>query len=78
MVNPHPFVYWAQTDKNLSLKIDLKNVTKPEIEVVDNNIKFAARGIGAHGESQYEFNLDLFSSLKPVSTNYFSLRNINK
>ncbi|XP_034833482.1 very-long-chain (3R)-3-hydroxyacyl-CoA dehydratase [Maniola hyperantus] len=64
MVNPSPFVYWAQTDKNVSLKIDLKNVTKPDINVVDNNIKFAARGIGSHGESKYEFSLDLFSSLK--------------
>ncbi|XP_023943202.1 very-long-chain (3R)-3-hydroxyacyl-CoA dehydratase [Bicyclus anynana] len=65
MVNLSPFVYWAQTDKNISLKIDLKNVTKPNLNVVDNKIKFSAQGVGAHGETLYEFSLDLFSSLKP-------------
>ncbi|XP_047532428.1 very-long-chain (3R)-3-hydroxyacyl-CoA dehydratase [Vanessa atalanta] len=64
---PSPFVYWAQTDKSVSLKIDLRNVLKPDISVCDNNIKFAAQGVGAHGDSQYEFNLDLFSSIKPNS-----------
>ncbi|CAH2049506.1 unnamed protein product, partial [Iphiclides podalirius] len=61
---PSPFVYWAQTDKFISLKIDLKNVVNPDVNVVDNSIKFSAKGIGAHGETQYGFSLDLFSSLK--------------
>lgn len=67
MVILSPFVYWAQTDKNISLKIDLKNVSKPEINVCENNIKFATRGVGAHGDSQYEFSLDLFSPVSLVS-----------
>ncbi|XP_013140492.1 PREDICTED: very-long-chain (3R)-3-hydroxyacyl-CoA dehydratase [Papilio polytes] len=64
MVVPSPFVYWAQTDKLITLKIDLKNVVKPDVDIVDNKIKFFGKGIGAHGETQYGFNLDLFSSLK--------------
>lgn len=71
MVIPSPFVYWAQTDKNISLKIDLKNVTKPDVNVCENNIKFGTQGVGAHGDSYYEFNLDLFSSVKPVSIPLF-------
>lgn len=67
MVVPSPFVYWAQTDKLITLKIDLKNVVKPDVDIVDNKIKFFGKGIGAHGETQYGFNLDLFSSLKSVS-----------
>ncbi|CAG9566309.1 unnamed protein product [Danaus chrysippus] len=67
MVIPSPFVYWAQTDKTISLKIDLKNVIKPDISVGDNNIKFKTKGIGAHGETNYEFSLDLFSSVKPTN-----------
>lgn len=67
MVVPSPFVYWAQTDKNISLKIDLRNVSKPNVCVSDTNIKFSTKGVGAHGESQYEFSLDLFSVVKSVS-----------
>ncbi|KPJ03100.1 3-hydroxyacyl-CoA dehydratase [Papilio xuthus] len=64
MVVPSPFVYWAQTDKIITLKIDLKNVVKPDVDIIDNKIKFYGKGIGAHGETQYGFSLDLFSSLK--------------
>lgn len=67
MVIPSPFVYWAQTEKEVSLKIDLKNVIKPDVNVLESKIKFSAEGIGAHGKTQYEFNLDLFSSIKSVS-----------
>lgn len=72
MVVPSPFVYWAQTDKIVSLKIELRNVVKPVISVCNNNIKFATRGAGAHGDSQYEFSLDLFASTKPVK--YFTVK----
>ncbi|CAH2243559.1 jg1606 [Pararge aegeria aegeria] len=65
MAYPSPFVYWAQTDEIISLRVDLRNVTKPDINVVDNNIKFVARGIGAHGDRVYKFSLDLFSPLMP-------------
>ncbi|CAK1581212.1 unnamed protein product [Parnassius mnemosyne] len=64
MIVPSPFVYWAQTDKCITLKIDLKNVVNPDVNVSDNSIKFSGKGIGAHGETQYGFSLDLFSSLK--------------
>ncbi|XP_045538829.1 very-long-chain (3R)-3-hydroxyacyl-CoA dehydratase [Papilio machaon] len=64
MVVPSPFVYWAQTDKLITLKIDLKNVVKPDVDIIDNKIKFFGKGIGAHGDTQYGFSLDLFSSLK--------------
>ncbi|CAH0399555.1 unnamed protein product [Chilo suppressalis] len=66
MVIPSPFVYWAQTENVISLRIDLKSVEKPDVKVLENNIKFSAVGIGAHGRTHYEFSLDLFS---PVRTN---------
>ncbi|CAH4022964.1 unnamed protein product [Pieris brassicae] len=64
MVILSPFVYWAQTSKIISLKIDLRNAEKPNIDVIENNIKFSAQGFGAHGFSNYVFNLDLFASIK--------------
>ncbi|CAG9790821.1 unnamed protein product [Diatraea saccharalis] len=64
MVVLSPFVYWAQTEKVISLRIDLKNVNEPDVKVLEDKVKFSAEGIGAHGRTQYEFNLDLFSSVK--------------
>ncbi|XP_059056132.1 very-long-chain (3R)-3-hydroxyacyl-CoA dehydratase isoform X2 [Achroia grisella] len=64
MVIPSPFVYWAQTEDTITLKIDLKNVVDPDLKILENNIKFTAQGIGAHGLSQYEFTLNLYSSIK--------------
>lgn len=69
MVIPSPFVYWAQTESAVSLKIDLKNVVQPDVKVLENNVKFAAQGTGARGESQYQFTLDLFSNVKTVGPN---------
>lgn len=59
-----PFVYWAQTESAISLKIDLKNVSDPHVKLVENKITFSAEGTGAQGNNRYEFNLDLFSPVK--------------
>lgn len=66
MVVPSPFVYWAQTERAVSLKIDLKNVSEPDVKVLESTVKFSAQGIGAHGQSLYQFSLDLFSPVKSV------------
>ncbi|KAH9640789.1 hypothetical protein HF086_001950 [Spodoptera exigua] len=70
MIIPSPFVYWAQTESTISLKIELKNVVDPDVKVLENNVKFSAQGVGARGESLYEFNLDLFSSVKNAANNH--------
>lgn len=67
MVVLSPFVYWAQTENVISLKIDLKNVVKPNLKIQENNIQFSTHGVGAHGDNKYEFSLDLFSQIKTVS-----------
>lgn len=72
MVIPSPFVYWAQTETVVSLKIDLKNVTKPDVTILENKVQFSSDGIGAHGQSHYRFSLDLYSSIRNVSI-YFEL-----
>lgn len=67
MVIPSPFVYWAQTENVVTLRVDLKNVNNPDVKVLENNVKFSAEGTGARGVCQYEFSLDLFDSVKAVS-----------
>ncbi|CAK1542317.1 unnamed protein product [Leptosia nina] len=64
MVIPSPFVYWAQSSNSVSLKIDLRNAETPNIEVLENKIKFSAQGVGAHGICKYEFSLDLFAPIR--------------
>lgn len=66
MVIPSPFVYWAQTEDVVSLKIDLKNVVKPDVTILEEKVQFSADGIGAHGQSHYKFSLDLYSPIKNV------------
>ncbi|KAL4710959.1 hypothetical protein ACJJTC_017924 [Scirpophaga incertulas] len=68
MVIPSPFVYWAQTENSVSLKVDLKGVDSPYVLVLENAVKFSSKGIGAHGLSYYEFSLDLFSPVKSDET----------
>ncbi|VVC98483.1 unnamed protein product [Leptidea sinapis] len=63
MVILSPFVYWAQTIKSVSLKIDLRNAETPEFNVNNNKITFIANGAGAHGTCKYQFSLDLYAPL---------------
>lgn len=67
MVVPSPFVYWAQTENVVTLKVDLKNVNKPDVKILEKNITFSAQGTGARGENHYEFSLDFFDCVKNVS-----------
>lgn len=59
-----PFVYWAQRDDRILLKVALKNLKDPEITVKDNSLKFAATAEGQNGLNFYSFELDLYASLE--------------
>lgn len=63
---PSPFVYWAQTEKVISLRIDLKNVVNPDFVALEDKVQFSGVGIGAHGQCNYKFTLDLYSSIKSI------------
>ncbi|XP_018014075.1 very-long-chain (3R)-3-hydroxyacyl-CoA dehydratase 3-like [Hyalella azteca] len=63
-----PFVYWAQTEKEITLKIDLRNVKSPDIDVQDHVIYFNAVGVGNQGQNTYGFQLDLMYAVDPEAT----------
>jgi len=63
-----PFVYWAQTDKEISLKIDLRNVESPEVDVQDHTVAFRGVGSGARGRHPYAFSLQLLYAVNPDET----------
>lgn len=69
MVLLSPFVYWAQTENKISLQIDLKNVAEPNINVTEDKISFLAQGTGAHGNTNYGFNLDFYNKVETNADN---------
>ena len=42
-----PFVFWAQTETDIFLKVDVKKVQgEPDVCIEEEEIEFTARGIG--------------------------------
>merc|ERR1711953_137744 len=49
-----PFVYWAQSNSEVSLRIDLKDVKEPDVTIEEDEIEFACVGTGGQGLQKYE------------------------
>lgn len=62
-----PIIYWAQTADVITLKIDLKDVKEHLSQTLEEEFHFSAKGVGAHGLSDYAFKLKLYSHINPVS-----------
>ncbi|XP_055950433.1 very-long-chain (3R)-3-hydroxyacyl-CoA dehydratase-like [Argiope bruennichi] len=61
-----PFVFWAQTENNISLRVSLQDVSEPEINTDANSIEFSAHGIGANaGRNEYYFKFVFFKEIDP-------------
>merc|ERR1719334_982963 len=61
-----PFVYWAQSNTEVFLRVDLKDVKDPTICLEEEEIDFSAVGVGSQGEKQYNFVLEFYL---PVNKN---------
>ena len=55
-----PFVYWAQSNSEVSLRIDLKDVKEPDVTIEEDEIEFACVGTGGQGLQKYEFVLEFY------------------
>ena len=51
--NLAPFVYWAQSTSEVTLRVDLKDVKEPHLMVEEEEIEFAAVGVGSHGKQRW-------------------------
>jgi len=64
-----PFVYWAQTETDLFLKVDVKKVEgQPDICIEEEEIEFTAKGIDNQSEGlveKYHFVLEFFLPVDP-------------
>ncbi|XP_022106677.1 very-long-chain (3R)-3-hydroxyacyl-CoA dehydratase-like [Acanthaster planci] len=66
----HPIVYWAQTDKNVSLRVEVRDVTSHSIDVTEESLQFEALGVGAGGLHTYRFSLDFYAPVNEKDSTY--------
>ncbi|XP_044262033.1 very-long-chain (3R)-3-hydroxyacyl-CoA dehydratase [Tribolium madens] len=58
-----PFVFWAQNEKTVFLKVDLKDVKDPNITLERRKLQFWSKGVGARGLNDYAFEIDFYSNI---------------
>ncbi|XP_055922148.1 very-long-chain (3R)-3-hydroxyacyl-CoA dehydratase [Eupeodes corollae] len=58
-----PLVYWAQTEDQITLKVELKDSKQPNVRFDEKSLKFSTYGLGARGLNDYQFALNLFSKI---------------
>ncbi|XP_043494054.1 very-long-chain (3R)-3-hydroxyacyl-CoA dehydratase [Polistes fuscatus] len=65
-----PFVYWAQTENQVTLKVDLADVKDININLQDKKLQVSAYGQGARGCNNYGFSIDFHELVIPDESNY--------
>ncbi|XP_011640369.1 very-long-chain (3R)-3-hydroxyacyl-CoA dehydratase [Pogonomyrmex barbatus] len=65
-----PFVYWAQTESQVTLKVDLTDVKDLNVNLKETLLQVTAYGQGARGLNNYSFSLNLHSPIDPDESNY--------
>ncbi|XP_012221184.1 very-long-chain (3R)-3-hydroxyacyl-CoA dehydratase isoform X2 [Linepithema humile] len=65
-----PFVYWAQTENQITLKVDLTDVKDLNVNLKETALQVTVYGQGARGLNNYNFNLNLHSPIDPNESNY--------
>ncbi|RWS21456.1 very-long-chain (3R)-3-hydroxyacyl-CoA dehydratase-like protein [Leptotrombidium deliense] len=60
-----PFVYWGQNSETINLRIDLKNVENPSIDLSEKELKFVGNGVGAKGHNTYTVNISFYEPILP-------------
>ncbi|XP_066592012.1 very-long-chain (3R)-3-hydroxyacyl-CoA dehydratase [Prorops nasuta] len=66
----NPFVYWAQTEKQISLRVDLTDVKDINVNLEGRKLQFQASGHGIRGLNNYGFNFDLHSDISCETSSY--------
>ena len=64
-----PFVYWAQTETDVYLRVDLKAIKDTEVTIDEDEVEVSTLGIGAQGgvegRQRYHFVIEVFL---PINT----------
>lgn len=70
-----PFVYWAQSESQVTLKVDLTDVKDLNVNLKETTLQVTAYGQGARGLNSYSFDLNLHS---PIDRNESSYKVIDR
>nr|CAH7764391.1 unnamed protein product [Callosobruchus chinensis] len=68
-----PFVYWAQNEDNLFIKVDLKDTQEPRIDIGRKKLHFLCKGVGAQGFQEYEFQLNFHCDVQENGNNFIKI-----
>jgi len=70
----NPFVYWAQTETDICLRVDLKDLKDTEISIEEDEIEVSTLGVGAQGcedgRQRYHFVIEFFLPINTDLSNY--------
>jgi len=70
-----PFVYWAQTESQVTLKVDLTDVKDLNVNLKETTLQVTAYGQGARGLNNYSFDLNLHL---PIDSNESSYKVVDR
>uniref|UniRef100_A0A1A9VZR8 Very-long-chain (3R)-3-hydroxyacyl-CoA dehydratase n=1 Tax=Glossina brevipalpis TaxID=37001 RepID=A0A1A9VZR8_9MUSC len=65
-----PFVYWAQTEEQITLKIELKDAKPLYIDFTPSAVKFKAKGYGARGLNEYQFYIEFYALINSEESSF--------
>ena len=70
----NPFVYWAQTETDICLRVDLKDMKDTEITIEEDEIEVSTLGVGAQGcedgRRRYHFVIEFFLPIDAEQSKY--------
>ncbi|CAC5416763.1 HACD [Mytilus coruscus] len=65
-----PFVYWGQKSDIVSLKVDLREVIDPAVDITEDALTFCSEGHGVQGQNRYQFHLNFYLPIDPEKSKY--------
>ncbi|KAJ8304647.1 hypothetical protein KUTeg_018230 [Tegillarca granosa] len=65
-----PFVYWGQKVDQISLKVDLTDVSNENVVLTEDGLKFTADAYGVKGYNRYEIDLEFYLPVDPDNSKY--------
>ena len=78
MAELKPFVYWAQTESDICLRVDLKDMQDTEVVIEEDEIEISTLGIGAQGgdagRRRYHFVVEFFLPINAEESQYVPLQ----
>ena len=78
MAELKPFVYWAQTESDICLRVDLKDMQDTDVLIEEDEIEISTLGIGAQGgdagRRRYHFVVEFFLPINAEESQYVLLQ----